>query len=915
MATVYIRFQKKQKYYLGQPIDPPEYEKGEQIGDDFYTSIEECENEYLWIPIPNEYICVLNDETDKYSRYEKLQAHDKVTSEPIDPPMYITGNYIGESDASFKEECEGVVEWKLVEGEYLCVLDGDTYTRYEKLQAYNKNTGEVISPYQYKEGGILATGCTSEECNGSPRTETILIKVHNMDGYKVNENEIKESLDCGATWETKGIEYVADDLNPSVYEEPKSDAVKIDFPYLENDDNLYRYAFFLGTDNELYLLHLSDYTGTADRANELAVKDLYKLDRNNYTFAHIGALQNITLMYNPSSRLTENFEIIHSCNENDAHFYNKFYPYINFGFYYNPVTMLFKSVYFNSNSAQIQTYNLYTNEVSHSNELDYTGYGPYTNTYFLNDGEYFYLLLTKSYANSDYYGIIPIDGSSINISKLMTVDMMGSDKVYSMYDKFNDKYYISAGNATVGEEKLFAEMSRLEGNAEFISTKDVMFDFEGKDIKGDIIDTKAGVYSSLFFSNLKTEPVHINSYDCREYTNEGLSTFVRVYYNNESYLLKKHLTDNMNTFNSEDIMKSYSLIGIRNNYAYYCNDTTLMIINYLNEGNKNILYKFNETDETICDGTSKYKKMVYQKSTDDGQTWENVEPVQYQKGELIEEESYDCGYVAYRWEVLNDETMCDGADEYYVETYQQSTNGTDWVNVEPLQTRKGSLKQSDSETCMHLSDVVMYNSNENKLEIVPDIDENVDSYPKDVYTPIGIVLSKTLDYGDGSYTVMALKQLSNIFFCNSSARLPSNVPLYSTFADALNDFDGKGTTKLLSNNTDHTWTVINEVMKYSTMGTESGDWYVPSLGEVMVMETKNNTNRLQNKTLEFIANNYGINVDTIDDYNTVGTTSFQTMQKMYRRKIQAGSNLTSNMNVSADYVAFLRIMPDGTVVR
>lgn len=835
MATVYIRYQKKQKYYLGQPIDPPVYEKGEQIGDDFYTSIEQCENEYLWIPLPNEYICVLNDETDKYSKYEKLQAYDKLTKEPIDPPIYITGNYIGETDASYEEECEGVVEWKLVEGEYLCVLDGDTYTRYEKLQAYNKNTGEVISPYHYKEGEILATGCTSEECNGSPRTETILIKVHNMDGYKVNENEIKESLDCGATWETKEIEYVADDLNPSVYEEPKSDAVKIDFPYLENDDNLYRYAFFLGTDNELYLLHLSDYTGTADRANELAVKDLYKLDRNNYTFAHIGALQNITLMYNPSSRLTENFEIIHSCNENDAHFYNKFYPYINFGFYYNPVTMLFKSVYFNSNSAQIQTYNLYTNEVSHSNELDYTGYGPYTNTYFLNDGEYFYLLLTKSYANSDYYGIIPIDGSSINISKLMTVDMMGSDKVYSMYDKFNDKYYISAGNATVGEEKLFAEMSRLEGNAEFISTKDVMFDFEGKDIKGDIIDTKAGVYSSLFFSNLKTEPVHINSYDCREYTNEGLSTFVRVYYNNEPYLLKKHLTDNMNTFNSEDIMKSYSLIGIRNNYAYYCNDTTLMIINYLNEGNKNILYKFNETDETICDGTSKYKKMVYQKSTDDGQTWENVEPVQYQKGELIEKNSFDCGYIEYRWSVLNDETMCDGADEYYVETYQQSTNGTDWVNVEPLQTRKGRLKQSNSDKCTQFIDKALLDNNTglivNSNNLTDEEKENGN------YTTIGRIGNDEDIYGDGSFLAFSLVPFTGEMggYCTADANRFTNKYSNSKIEDSgytgysdTQEFEGSCTGR----------DMFTALQSFNTEGTQGGDWFLPSYKELKSFITK-----------------------------------------------------------------------------
>lgn len=51
MATVYIRFQKKQKYYLGQPVDPPEYQKGELVSSDLFLDLDECENEYKWVSI------------------------------------------------------------------------------------------------------------------------------------------------------------------------------------------------------------------------------------------------------------------------------------------------------------------------------------------------------------------------------------------------------------------------------------------------------------------------------------------------------------------------------------------------------------------------------------------------------------------------------------------------------------------------------------------------------------------------------------------------------------------------------------------------------------------------------------------------------------------------------------------------
>lgn len=53
----------------------------------------------------------------------------------------------------------------------------------------------------------------------------------------------------------------------------------------------------------------------------------------------------------------------------------------------------------------------------------------------------------------------------------------------------------------------------------------------------------------------------------------------------------------------------------------------------------------------LCVGTSKYYKMFYQVSYDEGNTWENVVPEQTKQGDLISNDSPDCGYIpgAYKY--------------------------------------------------------------------------------------------------------------------------------------------------------------------------------------------------------------------------------------------------------------------------
>jgi len=57
-----------------------------------------------------------------------------------------------------------------------------------------------------------------------------------------------------------------------------------------------------------------------------------------------------------------------------------------------------------------------------------------------------------------------------------------------------------------------------------------------------------------------------------------------------------------------------------------------------------------------CEGTTKYYKQKKQQSSDGGQTWSDVVPAEYRKGDIAEEGSEDCGYIPpYENEFLFDD--------------------------------------------------------------------------------------------------------------------------------------------------------------------------------------------------------------------------------------------------------------------
>ena len=112
--------------------------------------------------------------------------------------------------------------------------------------------------------------------------------------------------------------------------------------------------------------------------------------------------------------------------------------------------------------------------------------------------------------------------------------------------------------------------------------------------------------------------------------------------------------------------------------------------------------------EYLCDGTTKYEKQKYQVSHDGGITWEDVTPIQYKKGQLIESNSEDCGYAPqpqYRWQRADtSDYMCNGTSKYYKLYYEVSYDGGQtWQKAVPEQTKIGGLIESNSSDCGYVT--------------------------------------------------------------------------------------------------------------------------------------------------------------------------------------------------------------------
>lgn len=118
-----------------------------------------------------------------------------------------------------------------------------------------------------------------------------------------------------------------------------------------------------------------------------------------------------------------------------------------------------------------------------------------------------------------------------------------------------------------------------------------------------------------------------------------------------------------------------------------------------------VTYRWVTIDGTMCNTETHtlYSRTRQQTSYDRGQTWDWTEPAVYGYGDVIEENSPQCGYPIYQWITVEGATMCGSDDatkynQYEVEKEQVSTdNGDTWTDTG--NQREGKLIELKSLNC------------------------------------------------------------------------------------------------------------------------------------------------------------------------------------------------------------------------
>lgn len=215
------------------------------------------------------------------------------------------------------------------------------------------------------------------------------------------------------------------------------------------------------------------------------------------------------------------------------------------------------------------------------------------------------------------------------------------------------------------------------------------------------------------------------------------------------------------------------------------------------------IYQYNiSPDEFICEGYDKYEKLIYQVSTDGGYTWENVEPEQTKQGNLIEENSEDCGYKV--WKQVEGEWYCsERKKDIYLQVEKLQAYHKDGTPFEPAEYKRGDLLNemfwSDNESCMNYTTiygepmskgkVLYYDFVNDKLTIDIPLVNN-----KYIPIGIGIVSEENNLYGDGSISFMGLYGTNGGIWAQSfnitDILCPINdgvtMPIYSKLNDGEN---------------------------------------------------------------------------------------------------------------------------------
>lgn len=556
MATTgYIRYQKLQKYYLGQPVDPPQYQKGELVSSDVFLDLDECENIYKWILVPNEYICTLSSDGTTYDRYEKLQAYDKVTNTPIDPPLYRTGDFIEKNTASFIEECENIVIWTIVDDEIICVKnDNDNYyTRYQKLQAYNKYTNEAITPFQYKEGDILAVGCTEAECNGAPREETRFNQQLSIDGALIDENITYESYDCGGNWEEKNREYVFNDLDITVENSTQFDTI-IDF-----EDRMYTYASFVGSDGELYMIKMCDTTSST-KTPETDKKKIFKINFATKSYELVSEINGHYLSWNPERDLNADYFRSEPCPY-DGYFYHSYTWFTRFGFYYDADNHILKYINYigyldGKRWIRMEEINILTNEKKTYDNVSIPSI--YSETRYFNDGTYFYVPYYDDHVHEEKFLIVNMNGEYVDdISAFYNV-YKPSTAAQFIYDFKNQQIYLWQ------QDIIYAGLGNYDNSFNQKYLKTTLFDFGDKEVElNNVFDPIEN--QPIAIATNRIEPFRYTF--CDKNDTRVLDTFYRIYIKDKPYIFIRKTKETEGEY--------YRFLGNKDNVVAYANTDTI----------------------------------------------------------------------------------------------------------------------------------------------------------------------------------------------------------------------------------------------------------------------------------------------------------------------------------------------------
>lgn len=183
---------------------------------------------------------------------------------------------------------------------------------------------------------------------------------------------------------------------------------------------------------------------------------------------------------------------------------------------------------------------------------------------------------------------------------------------------------------------------------------------------------------------------------------------------------------------------------------------------------------------------NKYYKQKKQVSYDEGESWEDVTPAEYQKGTLYEIDSPDCQQEAqYRWVDMDISTdwICDGTTKYYKQKKQVSNDeGRTWEDVTPPEYQKGAVYQTKSVECGYApTGFKYYGTTSGGAVYSAECDSSMAIERYEVYSGV-----KTLEIGN---CVEILMNCAFLGFSNlTSVIIPDSVTQigYATFSECVN---------------------------------------------------------------------------------------------------------------------------------